>query len=96
MNYEAFAIDRKTIDAVIRNFEIIGEASKRVPAEVRIKYPDMPWEEMYRMRNIITHEYFGIDYSLVFDIAVRQLPENLRYLKLIIEEEKNRKNETSP
>lgn len=86
MNYEAFAVDRKTIDAVIRNFEIIGEASKRVPVEIKVKYPDMPWEEMYRMRNIITHEYFGIDYALVFDIAARHLQGNLEYLRIILKE----------
>lgn len=95
MNYETFAIDRKTIDAVVRNFEIIGEASKKIPVEAQIKYPEMPWEEMYRMRNIISHEYFGIDYTLVFDIAIRHLPENLKYLKLMLEKERHRGNENS-
>lgn len=47
----------------------------------------MPWEEMYRMRNIIIHEYFGIDYALIYDIATRELPNNLKYLKMIIDKE---------
>ncbi len=75
-DYLKFVTDRKTVDAVIRNFEIIGEAAKNIPSELKEKYPDVPWEEMYRLRNRISHEYFGIDYENIWDIAVNYLPKN--------------------
>jgi len=71
-----FKKDYKTVDAVIRNFEIIGEATKNLPKEVKDTFSNVPWEEMYRLRNRITHEYFGIDYEILWDIAKNYLPEN--------------------
>ena len=59
--FTSFKKEFKTVDAVIRNFEIIGEAAKNVPANLKQKYPDVPWEEMYRLRNKVSHEYFGVD-----------------------------------
>ena len=52
--------ENRTYDAVIRNFEIIGEAAKNIPVEIKDKYPEVPWEEMYLLRNKVSHEYFGI------------------------------------
>lgn len=69
---------------VIRNFEIIGEASKNLPKELKARYPEVPWEEMYRLRNRITHEYFGIDYEIIWDIASHYLPENHEAIARII------------
>ena len=83
-----FKKDYKTVDAVIRNFEVIGEAAKNLPAEIKEKYSHLPWEEMYRLRNRITHGYFGIDYQIIWDIVTNELPENYRDLKKIIREEK--------
>jgi uncharacterized protein with HEPN domain len=57
------------VDAVIRNFEIIGEASKHIPKEITEKYPELPWKKMYALRNILMHEYFGIDYEMIWEIA---------------------------
>jgi uncharacterized protein with HEPN domain len=50
-----------TVDAVVRNFEIIGEASKNLPDQIKEKYPEIPWRKMYGLRNLISHEYFGVD-----------------------------------
>ncbi len=50
-------------------FEIIGEASKNIPIEVQEKYPEIPWRKMYGLRNLIAHEYFGIDYEMIWEIA---------------------------
>lgn len=58
LDFQYFKWDCKTVDAVIRNFEIIGEASKNVPRQLKDNYFNIPWEEMYRMRNRISHEYF--------------------------------------
>ena len=71
-----FKRDYKTVDAVIRNFEIIGEAAKNIPDGVKEQYPDVPWQEMYSLRNRISHGYFGIDYEIIWDIIVNHLPFN--------------------
>ena len=83
-----FKRDYKTVDAVIRNFEIIGEASKKLPKEFKDKYDKIPWTEMYSLRNKITHEYFGIDYEIIWDIASNYLPDNQTQIKKIIDIEK--------
>jgi len=69
LSFQDFKWDYKTVDAVIRNFEIIGEASKNLPAEIKEKYENVPWDEMYRLRNRISHEYFGIDCEIIWSIA---------------------------
>ena len=79
-----FKMDYKTVDAVIRNFEIIGEAAKNLPFEIKAKYPDVPWEEMYLLRNRISHEYFGIDYEIIWDVATNYLPDNKRQIDEIL------------
>ena len=71
-----FKRDYKSVDAVIRNFEIIGEASKNLPLKIKKKYPDVPWDEMYSLRNKVSHEYFGVDYEIIWDVATNYLPEN--------------------
>jgi len=89
LNFRHFKWDHKTVDAVVRNFEIIGEASKNIPKNIREKYPNIPWEEMYRLRNRISHEYFGIDYEILWDIATKDLPRNYSDIQIIIEKERN-------
>ncbi len=76
------------MDAVIRNFEIIGEATKNLPQDLKDKYTEVPWEEMYRLRNRITHEYFGIDYEIIWEIATKHLSKNQKDLSEIIELER--------
>ncbi len=70
----AFLQDEKTQDAVIRNFEIIGEAAKRVPAEYRDRHPQIPWQLMAGFRDVLIHAYQGIDVYRVWSIATRDLP----------------------
>ena len=82
-----FKRDYKTVDAVIRNFEIIGEASKNLPDELKEKYSDVPWEEMYLLRNKVSHEYFGVDYEIIWDIATNYLPENKSQIEEILSKE---------
>jgi uncharacterized protein with HEPN domain len=87
-DFDQFKKDYKTIDAVIRNFEIIGEASKKLDDKIKEKYPNIPWKEMYYLRNRISHEYFGVDYEILWDIAVNYLPENKIQIDQIIKKEK--------
>jgi uncharacterized protein with HEPN domain len=89
LDFQRFKWDRKTVDAVIRNFEVIGEASKNLPQTLKERYPDLPWEEMYRLRNRISHEYFGIDYEIIWDIAINYLPQNHQDILLILKQEKS-------
>ncbi|MEZ5198904.1 MAG: DUF86 domain-containing protein [Bacteroidales bacterium] len=84
MDFTEFKRDYKTVDAVIRNFEIIGEASKNLPLEIRERYPEIPWQEMYYLRNKVSHEYFGIDYEIIWDIAINHLPENIQQVERIL------------
>ncbi|MCF8371205.1 MAG: DUF86 domain-containing protein [Bacteroidales bacterium] len=75
------------VDAVVRNFEIIGEASKNLPDVIKDKYPNLPWRKMYGLRNLVSHEYFGIDYDMIWDISTINIPENIIQIKKIIEAE---------
>ena len=84
-DFNRFKKDHKTVDAVIRNFEIIGEASKNLSDEIKIQNPEVPWHEMYYLRNRVTHEYFGIDYEIIWDIAINYLPDNKVLIDQIIE-----------
>ena len=86
LDFQHFKWDYKTVDAVIRNFEIIGEATKNLPKEIKDKHPSIPWEEMYRLRNRISHEYFGVDYEIIWDIATRHLPTNYEDVKKVLVE----------
>jgi uncharacterized protein with HEPN domain len=74
MSFDKFIHDEKTIDAVIRNFEIIGEASNRLPEEYRSKHDNVEWKRMIGFRNRIIHDYFGIDHSIVWNIIQKYLP----------------------
>lgn len=86
LSYDNILLDQKTIDAVVRNFAIIGEAAKNIPDNVKTQYSDLPWRAMYSLRNRISHEYFGIDLELIWDIAQNHLPKNLEQVKSIISE----------
>jgi uncharacterized protein with HEPN domain len=68
MTFEDFTKDSKTIDAVIRNFEIIGEAANRLPEEFKDQHSSVDWHRIRGFRNRIVHDYMGIDYGIVWDI----------------------------
>ena len=72
---EAFHGDRKTQDAVIRNLEIIGEATKQLPAELIGRHPQIPWKQITGMRDRLIHHYFGVDLKLVWFVVENRLDE---------------------
>lgn len=78
-NLDKFLKDKKTINAVVRSFEIIGEAVKKIPAEIRRKNKSIPWKEMAGMRNILIHEYFGINIKVIWKTVQKDIP-NLKIL----------------
>ncbi|HSR69587.1 MAG TPA: DUF86 domain-containing protein [Acidobacteriota bacterium] len=84
LNFEDFQADRKTVDAVVRNLQVIGEAARYMPSEVRSKNSDLPWIEMSAMRNILTHEYFGVDLSIIWQTIRTDLPTLLPRLRSML------------
>ena len=80
-NFESKWIER---DALIRNFEIIGEASSRISQNVKDKYPYVAWNEMKGMRNFISHEYFGLQLDSVWDTAINDIPRLREQIQIII------------
>ena len=73
MTYETFLLDTKTQDAVIRNLEIIGEATKNLSEALRTEYPDVPWGSMVGVRDRLIHHYFGVNLDIVWQIATTEL-----------------------
>jgi uncharacterized protein with HEPN domain len=86
LDFNTFKKDYKTVDAIIRNFEIIGEASKNLPDFIKDQNPNIPWQEMYYLRNKVSHEYFGIDYEIIWDVAKNYLPGNLTEIEKILDD----------
>ncbi len=75
MSFESFAADEKTVFAVVRALEIIGEAVKSIPEFMREKYPEIPWKEMAGLRDKLIHEYFGVKLEVVWDTVKAEIPE---------------------
>ena len=74
MTYEEFVDDSKTVDAVLRNFEVIGEAAKNVPDEIRQEYDDVPWSEMTGMRDKLIHGYATVELQIVWTTIQEEVP----------------------
>jgi uncharacterized protein with HEPN domain len=96
MDYIAFEADEKTSFAAVRALEIVGEASKKIPPEMRQEYPDVPWREMSGMRDKLSHDYFGVNLKRVFETVRQDLPPLRASIQKIVEEleaaESDRKN----
>jgi len=73
MSMKEFASDPKTFDAVVRNLEVIGEATKKIPEAIRLQRPQVEWRRIAGLRDILIHEYFGVDAEIVWDIIKNKL-----------------------
>ncbi|MBM3326612.1 MAG: DUF86 domain-containing protein [Calditrichaeota bacterium] len=72
---ETLTGDEMRLEAVVRNIEIIGEAVKHIPEEIKLNYPDVNWKSIRGMRNIIVHEYFGLDYDMIWSVIQEFIPK---------------------
>jgi len=86
ISFEQFTKDNMRIDAVIRNFEIIGEASRQLPKETRTKYDEVSWRDLISFRNVIIHEYFGVNHKIMWDIIQNELPALSRKINTLLKQ----------
>ena len=87
MDFDEFSSESKTVDAVIRNFEIIGEAAGHIPEEVQARYPDLGWLEMRGMRNIMIHAYFRVSLPIIWHTIQHDLEPLAEGLQRLLSEE---------
>lgn len=81
LTYNEFLNDLKTQDAIVRNIEIIGEAVKKIPHHIRQKYPRIPWKEIAGTRDKLIHDYFGVNFDIVWAIIKNDLPKLKKQLE---------------
>lgn len=87
LTFELFENDDKTIDAVVRNLEIIGEASNRIDPDFKLRHPQIEWARMYGLRNRVIHAYFGVDITIVWNIIQEYLDDLIESIQSLISEE---------
>ena len=90
LNYDSFVKDRKTVYAVIRALEIIGEATKNIPSGVKNQYPEIPWKDMAGMRDKVIHAYFGVDLKRIWSTVSRDIPSLKACFEKMLRENENR------
>jgi len=88
VSFEEFCGNDMAVDAVIRNFEIIGEAVKKIPEEIRTKYADVEWKEAAGFRDVLIHDYFGIDLEAVWDTVRNNIPSFKKQVVKVLKSEK--------
>ena len=87
MNIEDFLADERTFDAVMRNLQIIGEATKNVPLEIRNRYPEVEWRKIAGLRDVLAHAYFSLENEILWDIIQNKIPPLLEQVQHILDVE---------
>lgn len=90
MTYEEFSKDKMRIDAIVRNFEIIGEAAKNITEDLKRQFPATDWKAVVGFRDTLIHGYFGIDLEILWDIVVHKIPPLQQEIDIIIRYEKKK------
>ena len=86
VDYEMFSKNQMMIDAVLMNIAIIGESVKKIPEDVKEKYPDIPWKDIAGMRDKVIHDYFGVDVNIVWETIKKDVPELEQKIKVMLKE----------
>lgn len=86
MSFDQFTDDRRTVNAVVRSLEIIGEATKKIPSDIRALNPELPWSEIAAMRDKLIHEYFGVDLEIVWETVQSDLAPLESVILKVLEE----------
>ena len=86
-SYETFIADNMTVDASLRNIIIIGEAANHIPDTVKGRYPDIPWLQIRGMRNTVVHNYFELDFDIIWDAIEHDVPLLGEQLQIILDNE---------
>jgi uncharacterized protein with HEPN domain len=87
MSYENFRKDRKTLNAVVRSIEIIGEASKNIPDALKVKHKELPWKQMTGMRDKLIHAYFGVDVEILWKAVKENIPPLKQLIQKMLEDQ---------
>lgn len=88
MSFDTFSENDLVLDATLHNLEVIGEAAKNIPNEVKARYPNIDWRAMARFRDVLSHYYFGIRIETIWDIVIHEVPDLLDQLKGVLEAER--------
>ncbi|MCD6268491.1 MAG: DUF86 domain-containing protein [Thermotogaceae bacterium] len=86
VDYEMFSKNQMMIDAVLMNIAIIGESVKKIPEDVKERYPDIPWKDIAGMRDKVIHDYFGVDVNIVWETIRKNVPELEQKIKVMLKE----------
>ena len=86
VDYEMFSKNQMMIDAVLMNIAIIGESVKKIPEDVKERYPDIPWKDIAGMRDKVIHDYFGVDVNIVWETIKKNVPELEQKIKVMLKE----------
>jgi uncharacterized protein with HEPN domain len=86
MSYEDFIKDEKTVFAVLRAIEVIGEAVKHMPMDFRMKFPDIPWRDIAGMRDVLIHDYFAVDLETVWETIKTNIPKTKPFFIRVLKE----------
>ena len=86
LDYDGFVATKMVRDAVLHNLHVVGEASNHMAEEIVARYPDLPWDDMRDMRNIVAHEYFRVDWEIVWSTVREDLPPLIAQLRKILDE----------
>ena len=81
--YDEFLANEMCVDAVVRNFEIIGEASNHLSVEFKLDTPEVEWRKLIDFRNILIHNYFGVNYEILWDIIINQVDDHIDFIENI-------------